>query len=142
MPRATVSTSPRLEFIRDAAQRTLVPQLGTPQVNPYTPGDLWREISHYSSTPATAQTFSCRIMEKNSISVPCIPTGSAYAPRRISLAFDYPGETCVVSRPSTPIRRCRPELLLNDVQFVEAARIRRADPPPAAIDRRRILTPR
>ena len=48
------------EFIRDSALKIsglLVNRLGGPSVNPYTPGDLWREISHYGSTPATAQTF-------------------------------------------------------------------------------------
>jgi hypothetical protein len=48
------------EFIRDSALKIsglLVPQLGGPSVNPYAPADLWREISHYGSTPATAQTF-------------------------------------------------------------------------------------
>ena len=39
------------------ASGLLVPRIGGPSVNPYTPGDLWREISHYGSTPATAQTF-------------------------------------------------------------------------------------
>src|SRR5262249_56420868 len=48
------------ELIRDSALKIsglLVPRLGGPSVNPYTPGDLWREISHYGSTPATAQAF-------------------------------------------------------------------------------------
>src|SRR5262249_60409082 len=48
------------ELIRDSALKIsglLVPRLGGPSVNPYTPGDLWRGISHYASTPATAQAF-------------------------------------------------------------------------------------
>ena len=48
------------EFVRDAALKIgglLVEQLGGPSVLPYTPGDPWREISHYGSTPATAQSF-------------------------------------------------------------------------------------
>ncbi|MEZ5948939.1 MAG: DUF1553 domain-containing protein, partial [Planctomycetaceae bacterium] len=112
------------EFIRDAALRTsglLVPQLGGPSVNPYTPGDLWREISHYGSTPATAQTFVQDHGEK-------LYRRSLYtywkrtAPPPNLVAFDAPNrETCVVSRPSTntPLQAL---VLLNDVQFVEAAR--------------------
>src|SRR5262249_57145666 len=48
------------ELIRDGALKVsglLVPRVGGPSVNPYTPGDLWREVSHYGSTPATPQQF-------------------------------------------------------------------------------------
>lgn len=112
------------EFIRDAALKTsglLVPRLGGPSVNPYAPGDLWREISHYGSTPATAQTFVQDHGEK-------LYRRSLYTywkrtvPPPNMTAFDAPNrETCVVQRPATttPLQAL---VLLNDVQFVEASR--------------------
>jgi hypothetical protein len=112
------------EFIRDAALKTsglLVNRLGGPSVNPYTPGDLWREVSHYGSTPATAQTFVQDHGEK-------LYRRSLYTYWKRTLpppnmaAFDAPNrETCVVARPitTTPLQAL---VLLNDVQFVEAAR--------------------
>jgi hypothetical protein len=113
------------EFIRDAALQVsglLVPRIGGPSVNPYTPGDLWREISHYGSTPATAQTFVQDHGEK-------LYRRSMYtywkrtAPPPNMAAFDAPNrEVCTVSRPNTttPLQAL---VTLNDVQFVEAARV-------------------
>jgi hypothetical protein len=112
------------EFIRDSALKIsglLVDRLGGPSVNPYTPGDLWREVSHYGSTPATAQTFVQDRGEK-------LYRRSLYTywkrtvPPPNMVAFDAPNrETCVVARPSTttPLQAL---VLLNDVQFVEASR--------------------
>ncbi|HWA99197.1 MAG TPA: PSD1 and planctomycete cytochrome C domain-containing protein [Pirellulales bacterium] len=112
------------ELIRDAALATsglLVPRLGGPGVNPYAPGDLWREISHYGSTPATAQTFVQDHGEK-------LYRRSLYtywkrtAPPPNMAAFDAPNrEVCTVARPATntPLQAL---VLLNDVQFVEASR--------------------
>jgi hypothetical protein len=112
------------EFIRDSALKVsglLVDRLGGPSVNPYTPGNLWREISHYGSTPATAQTFEQDHGEK-------LYRRSLYTywkrtvPPPNLVAFDAPNrETCVVARPSTttPLQAL---VLLNDVQFVEASR--------------------
>jgi hypothetical protein len=112
------------ELIRDqalAVSGLLVPRIGGPSVNPYAPGDLWREISHYGSTPATAQTFVQDHGEK-------LYRRSLYtfwkrtAPPPNMAAFDAPNrETCVVSRPvtNTPLQAL---VLLNDVQFVEATR--------------------
>jgi hypothetical protein len=112
------------EFIRDSALKIsglLVDRLGGPSVNPYTPGDLWREISHYGSTPATAQTFVQDHGEK-------LYRRSLYTywkrtvPPPNMVAFDAPNrETCVVARPSTttPLQAL---VVLNDVQFVEASR--------------------
>jgi hypothetical protein len=113
------------EFIRDAALKIsglLVPRIGGPSVNPYTPGDLWREISHYGSTPATAQTFVQDHGEK-------LYRRSLYtywkrtAPPPNMAAFDAPNrEVCTVSRPNTttPLQAL---VTLNDPQFVEAARV-------------------
>jgi mono/diheme cytochrome c family protein len=112
------------ELIRDSALKTsglLVPRIGGPSVNPYTPGDLWREISHYGSTPATAQAFVQDHGEK-------LYRRSLYtfwkrtAPPPNMLVFDAPNrETCLVARPATttPLQAL---VLLNDVQFVEASR--------------------
>ena len=99
----------------------LVDRLGGPSVNPYTPGNLWREISHYGSTPATAQTFEQDHGEK-------LYRRSLYTywkrtvPPPNMVAFDAPNrEICTVARPSTttPLQAL---VLLNDVQFVEASR--------------------
>jgi hypothetical protein len=112
------------EFIRDSALKIsglLVDRVGGPSVNPYTPGDLWREISHYGSSPATAQTFVQDHGEK-------LHRRSLYTywkrtvPPPNMVTFDAPNrETCVVARSSTttPLQAL---VLLNDVQFVEASR--------------------
>ena len=112
------------EFIRDAALKIsglLVERIGGPSVNPYTPGDLWREISHYGSTPATSQTFVQDHGEK-------LYRRSMYtywkrtAPPPNMMAFDAPNrEVCTVARPNTttPLQAL---VTLNDPQFVEAAR--------------------
>jgi Protein of unknown function (DUF1553)/Protein of unknown function (DUF1549)/Planctomycete cytochrome C len=112
------------EFIRDSALKIsglLVDRLGGPSVNPYTPGDLWREISHYGSSPATAQTFVQDHGEK-------LYRRSLYTywkrtvPPPNMVAFDAPNrETCTVARPTT-ITPLQALVLLNDVQFVEASR--------------------
>jgi hypothetical protein len=112
------------EFVRDSALKTaglLVPQLGGPSVNPYMPFDLWREVSHYGSTPATAQTFVQDHGEK-------LYRRSLYtywkrtAPPPNMAAFDSPNrEVCTVARgnTNTPLQAL---VLLNDPQWNEAAR--------------------
>lgn len=113
------------EFIRDGALKVaglLVPRIGGPSVNPYMPVDLWREVSHYGSTPATSQTFVQDHGEK-------LYRRSLYtylkrtAPPPNMTAFDATNrEVCVVSRSNTttPLQAL---VLLNDTQFVEAARV-------------------
>ncbi len=112
------------EFIRDAALKNsglLVQRIGGPSVNPYMPGDLWREVSHYGSTPATAQTFVQDHGEK-------LYRRSLYtfwkrtAPPPNMVAFDAPNrEVCTISRgnTTTPLQAL---VTLNDIQFVEASR--------------------
>ena len=99
----------------------MVDRLGGPSVNPYTPGDLWREVSHYGSSPATSQSFVQDHGEK-------LYRRSLYTywkrtvPPPNMVAFDAPNrEICTIARPSTttPLQAL---VLLNDTQFVEAAR--------------------
>ncbi len=112
------------ELIRDHALQVsglLVDRLGGPSVNPYTPGNLWREISHYGSSPATSQSFEQDHGEK-------LFRRSLYTywkrtvPPPNMVAFDAPNrELCTAARSvtTTPLQAL---VLLNDVQFVEAAR--------------------
>ncbi len=112
------------EFIRDGALKVsglLVPRLGGPSVNPYQPPGLWKEVSHYGSTPATAQAFVQDHGEK-------LYRRSLYtywkrtAPPPAMMAFDAPTrEVCTVTRggTNTPLQAL---VLLNDPQFVEASR--------------------
>ena len=112
------------ELVRDSALKIsglLVPRIGGPSVNPYMPGDLWREVSHYGSSPATAQTFIQDHGEK-------LYRRSLYtywkrtAPPPNMTAFDAPNrEVCTIERGSTttPLQAL---VTLNDPQFVEAAR--------------------
>ena len=113
------------EFVRDqalAVSGLLVPRLGGPSVNPYAPGDLWREVSHYGSTPATAQTFVQDQGEKlyrRSLYTYLKRTAS---PPNMA-AFDAPNrEVCTVARSTTntPLQAL---VTLNDPQFVEASRV-------------------
>jgi mono/diheme cytochrome c family protein len=112
------------ELVRDAALKTsglMVPWIGGPSVNPYAPGDLWREVSHYGSTPATSQSFEQDHGEK-------LYRRSLYTywkrtmPPPNMTAFDAPTRevcTAVRSTTTTPMQAL---VMLNDVQFVEAAR--------------------
>jgi hypothetical protein len=112
------------ELVRDAALKAsglLAEHIGGPSVNPYSPGDLWREVSHYGSSPATAQTFVQDHGEK-------LYRRSLYtywkrtAPPPNMSAFDAPNrEVCTVARSNTttPLQAL---VTLNDPQFVEAAR--------------------
>ncbi len=112
------------ESIRDqalAVSGLLVNRIGGPSVKIYQPGDLWRAVSHYGSTPATAQTFVQDHGEK-------LYRRSLYTywkrtlPPTSLATFDAPNrEVCTVGRTNTntPLQAL---VLLNDPQFVEAAR--------------------
>jgi hypothetical protein len=123
-----LARGPRLrlsaEQIRDQALATsglLVERLGGPSVRIYQPGDLWRQISHFGSSPATSQTFIQDHGEK-------LYRRSLYTYWKrtlppVNLAiFDAPNrEVCAIGRSATntPLQAL---VLLNDPQFVEAAR--------------------
>jgi hypothetical protein len=112
------------EQIRDqalAVSGLLVPRIGGPSVSPYQPGDLWRQVSHYGSSPATAQTFVQSHGEK-------LHRRSLYTYWKRTLppvnlaVFDAPNrEVCSIGRipTNTPLQAL---VTLNDPQFVEAAR--------------------
>jgi hypothetical protein len=113
------------EMVRDHALATsglLVKRIGGPSVKPYHPGDLWRQVSHYGSTPATAQTFVQDHGEK-------LYRRSLYTywkrtlPPPSMAAFDAPNrEACTTERgvTNTPLQAF---ILMNDPQYVEAARV-------------------
>ncbi len=107
------------EEIRDvalAASGLMNPAEGGPPVSPYQPGeDLWRESNAMS--PPYQQSVGKALYRRSIYSV-----WKRTAPLPNMSAFDAPTrEVCVVSRSrtSTPLQAL---VLLNDVQFVEAAR--------------------
>lgn len=112
------------ELIRDVALSVsglLSPKVGGPSGRPYQPDGLWREMSHYGSTPATEQIYvqdhgeglyrrGMYTIWKRTVPPPTLA------------AFDAPSrEVCVVrrSRTNTPLQAL---VLLNETGFVEAAR--------------------
>ncbi len=107
------------EEIRDvalAASGLLDRRMGGPPVSPYQPGqDLWREANTMS--PAYHQSVGKDLYRRSIYSV-----WKRTSPLPNMLAFDAPTrEVCTVarSRTNTPLQAL---VLLNDVQFVEAAR--------------------
>jgi hypothetical protein len=112
------------EFVRDSVLQvsgTLVSRIGGPSVRPYQPRNLWREVSHFGSTPATAQVFVRDHGER-------LYRRSMYTywkrtvPPPSMASFDAPNrETCTVqrARTNTPLQAL---VMLNDPQFLEASR--------------------
>ena len=112
------------EFVRDAGLKIsglLSKRIGGPSVRPYQPPNLWKEVSHFGSTPATSQAFVQDHGEK-------LYRRSMYTywkrtvPPPSMISFDAPSrEICTVrrSRTNTPLQAL---VLLNDPQFVEASR--------------------
>jgi hypothetical protein len=112
------------EGIRDlalAASGLLDSTIGGPPVSPYQPGgDLWREVNAMS--PAYKQSTGKALHRRSLYSV-----WKRTAPLPNMLAFDAgTREVCTVarSRTNTPLQAL---VLLNDIQFIEAARALAAD---------------
>lgn len=113
------------EHIRDQAlvhSGLLVPRIGGPSVSTYHPGDLWRQVSHYGSSRATAQSYHRDHGEK-------LYRRSMYTYWKRTLpppdltVFDAPNrEVCVSSRgiTNTPLQAF---ILLNSPQYIEASRM-------------------
>ena len=113
------------EVIRDSAlvaSGLLVEKLGGPSVKPYQPPGLWREIGYEGRGRFTAGIFEQDRGE-------ALYRRSLYTfwkrtvPPPNMLVFDAPNrETCIVerSRSNTPLQAL---VLMNDPQFVEAARV-------------------
>jgi hypothetical protein len=107
------------EMIRDTAlfaSGLLDAKLGGPPVSPYLPGDLWRESN--SMSPAYHQSVGGDLYRRSLYSV-CKRT----APMPDMTSFDAPSrEFCTVKRSATATPQ-QAFVLLNDTQFVEAARV-------------------
>ena len=107
------------EMLRDTALAVsglLRDQIGGPPVSPYLPGDLWRESNTMS--PAYQQGHGDALYRRSLYTV-CKRT----APMPDMAAFDTPSrEVCVVKRSPTGSPQ-QAFVLLNDTQFVEAARV-------------------
>ncbi|MGK0204917.1 MAG: hypothetical protein ACI89X_001013 [Planctomycetota bacterium] len=112
------------ELIRDqalAVSGLLNNELGGPSVRPYQPKGLWREMSHFGSTPATEQIY---VQDKgNKLYRRSLYTiWKRTVPPPTMLAFDAPSrELCTPrrGRTNTPLQAL---VLLNETGFVEAAR--------------------
>ncbi len=106
------------EMIRDtalAASGLLEDKLGGPPVSPYMPGDLWRESNTMS--PAYHQSVGGDLYRRSLYTV-CKRT----APMPDMTVFDAPSrEFCTARRTATATPQ-QAFVLLNDTQFVEAAR--------------------
>jgi hypothetical protein len=118
---ALLARGPRLrlpaEVVRDealAASGLLVAKVGGPSVKPYQPGDLWKDASQVTYSQDTGEGLYRRSMYtywKRTVPPPTM------------LTFDAPTrEFCQVRREvtATPLQSL---ILLNDVQYVEAARV-------------------
>jgi hypothetical protein len=89
--------------------------LGGPPVSPYMPGDLWREAN--SMSPAYHQSVGGDLYRRSLYTVV-----KRTAPMPDMTAFDAPSrEVCVLKRSATGTPQ-QAFVLLNDTQFVEAAR--------------------
>ncbi len=107
------------EMVRDTALDAaglLVDKVGGPPVNPYQPAGLWTENN--GMTQAFVQSKGADLYRRSLYS-----TWKRTAPVPSMLLFDATArEACSVKRPTTntPMQAL---VLLNDVQFVEAARV-------------------
>jgi hypothetical protein len=107
------------EMVRDtvlAASGLLNPKMGGPPVNAYQPAGIWTENN--GMTPQFVQSTGTELYRRSIYS-----TWKRTSPVPSMLIFDANSrEACTVRRPTTntPLQAL---VLLNDVQFVEAARV-------------------
>ena len=110
------------EVIRDqalAASGLLVEQIGGPGVRPYQPEGLWKAVAYPDSNTQVFMADGGDAQYRRSMYTYWKRT----SPPPNMTAFDAPDrETCTVRRPrtNTPLQML---VLLNDRQFVEAARV-------------------
>ena len=106
------------EMVRDtalAASGLLDDTFGGPPVSPYLPGDLWRESNVMS--PAYQQSVGKNLYRRSLYTI-----WKRTAPMPDMIAFDAPSrEVCLLKRSPTTTPQ-QAFVLLNDTQFVEAAR--------------------
>jgi hypothetical protein len=106
------------EMVRDtalAAAGLLEDSMGGPPVSPYSPGDLWRENNNMS--PAYQQSVGTALYRRSLYTV-----WKRTVPMPDMVEFDAPArDICTVKRNSTSTPQ-QAFVLLNDTQFVEAAR--------------------
>jgi hypothetical protein len=106
------------EAIRDtalAASGLLDEQVGGPPVSPYQPGDLWRETNTMS--PAYHQSVGRDLYRRSLYTV-----WKRTAPMPNMLSFDAASREVCVARRQTTSTPAQALVLLDDPQFVEAAR--------------------
>ena len=109
------------EMIRDQAlfvSGLLVEKLGGPSVKPYQPGGLWEAVGYTDSNTANFKQDDGAKLYRRSM----YTFWKRTSPPPSMGTFDAPSrETCTVRRPrtNTPFQAL---VLMNDKQFVEAAR--------------------
>jgi mono/diheme cytochrome c family protein len=110
------------ETIRDLALATsglLVEQIGGPSVKPYQPPGLWKDVAYPDSDTQVFRRDDGEALYRRSLYTYWKRT----SPPPSLAIFDAPSrETCTVRRPrtNTPLQAL---VLMNDTQFVEAARM-------------------
>ncbi len=110
------------EMIRDNALKAsglLVDEMGGPSVKPYQPDGLWKEVLMASAKLATYEPDTGKNLYRRSL----YTFSRRFAPSPFMINFDAtPREICTIRRSvtSTPLQALT---LLNDPQFVEAARV-------------------